>query len=68
MHVSHCPRCGSFTLENLSTHSHCWECSYSPESDLGLRMWREMEFPKIRRRPKHKAWFGQPSVSSDHKA
>lgn len=43
-HCSQCPRCGSSTLENLSTHAHCWECSYSPACDSDLKLWRELEF------------------------
>lgn len=26
-----CPRCGQMSLEHLRTHSHCWECGYSPD-------------------------------------
>lgn len=41
-----CPRCGGHSLEHLSTHSHCWECGYSPEYDIGTQVWREIEFKK----------------------
>lgn len=46
-----CPRCGRWAIEHLKTHSHCWECSYFPENNEGLRQWREIEFrkPKIAR-------------------
>jgi hypothetical protein len=29
---SQCPKCGFFAMECLRTHSHCWECNYSPEA------------------------------------
>jgi hypothetical protein len=28
-----CPRCGSRTLERLSSHTHCIECLWSPDFD-----------------------------------
>jgi hypothetical protein len=49
-HITRCPRCGSPAMEYLATHAHCWECAYSPESDRGLRMWRQIEFPHERPR------------------
>lgn len=39
-----CSRCGQAALEFLRTHSYCWECGYSPESDPGLAAWRDLEF------------------------
>jgi hypothetical protein len=41
-----CPRCGIHSLENLATHSHCWECAYSPEYCVGVAGWRGAEFRK----------------------
>lgn len=29
-----CPRCGCLSLEHLKTHSHCWECNYSPDDEV----------------------------------
>lgn len=29
-----CPRCGDPSYEHLSTHSHCYNCGYSPEYEL----------------------------------
>lgn len=43
-----CSRCGSWMLEHLSTHSHCWECGYFPEQDIALLGWRRHEFFKER--------------------
>jgi len=43
-----CVRCGSWTVECLPTHSHCWECNYCPEDDEGLRQWRTLEFRRPR--------------------
>jgi len=43
-----CPRCGEYMMECLSTHSHCWECSYIIENDREIREWARLEF----RRPK----------------
>lgn len=39
-----CPRCARWSLEQLSTHSYCWECNYSPDSDSNLRQWHAMEY------------------------
>lgn len=30
-YLTKCPRCGSGSFENLPTHSHCFECLYSPD-------------------------------------
>lgn len=30
-YFSQCPRCGSSSYENLSSHGHCFECLYSPD-------------------------------------
>jgi len=38
-----CPRCGHITVEHLKTHSHCWECNYSPESETRLRVRQKLE-------------------------
>lgn len=43
-----CPRCGMNSLEHLATHSHCWECGYSPEYELEAAAWREMEFHRCK--------------------
>ncbi len=48
--ISSCPRCGFCTLENLVTHSHCLECTYSPEYDSEIGLWRRIEFPHSKRR------------------
>lgn len=29
-----CPRCDCRSLEHLKSHSYCWECNYSPDTDL----------------------------------
>jgi hypothetical protein len=39
-----CARCGRWAMEHLKTHSHCWECNYSPEESLGFRLWRGIEY------------------------
>ena len=39
-----CIRCGSMAVEHLKTHSHCWECSYSPEGDHEINQWHRLEF------------------------
>lgn len=31
MFFNRCTRCGDASLEHLSTHSHCYNCNYSPE-------------------------------------
>ena len=36
-----CPRCGEHKLEVLRTHSHCWECNYSPDIDGNIRVSKE---------------------------
>jgi len=46
MNFSQCPRCGCPTLEHLSTHSHCWECNYSPDSEHAVREWHRLEYKK----------------------
>lgn len=51
MYASICPRCGNSSLEQLPSHSHCWDCNFSPEIDLEIRMWRKSEFCKSRRIP-----------------
>ncbi len=28
-----CPRCGCLSLEHLRTHSYCWECNFSPDTN-----------------------------------
>lgn len=33
-----CPRCGMWAVEHLRTHSHCWECNYSPQSEITSRV------------------------------
>lgn len=33
MALTRCPRCGFSSYENLSTHSHCVDCNYSPDLD-----------------------------------
>ena len=45
-----CIRCGRASLEHLRTHSYCWECNYSPDTDPGLAQWYSIEFrrPKVR--------------------
>gem|GEM_PF-5351617 len=68
MFFTNCPRCGSPTLEHLSTHSHCWECSYSPDSDHRYRAWHKLEFPYEHPRSKSKLNWGQVNVRSDLKA
>ncbi|MGE0525466.1 MAG: hypothetical protein AB7P49_00275 [Bdellovibrionales bacterium] len=30
-YLTTCPRCGSRSFEYLPTHSHCFECLYSPD-------------------------------------
>lgn len=50
-----CPRCGLSALEHLSTHSHCWDCSYSPEPNREINLWRKVEYSK--EYPKHQ--FGR---------
>ena len=30
-YLTTCPRCGSGSFESLPTHSHCFECLYSPD-------------------------------------
>ena len=59
MYVNQCPRCGSISFEHLATHSYCWECNYSPESDLGLRAWRKIEFPRKPGKPNSKVLLGR---------
>ncbi|MCB0390954.1 MAG: hypothetical protein KDD58_06680 [Bdellovibrionales bacterium] len=44
MYTNQCPRCGCISFEHLSTHSHCYNCNYSPEEDYRLSKWRELEF------------------------
>jgi len=39
-----CPRCGRWAMEHLKTHSHCWDCNYSPEESMGFRLWRGIEY------------------------
>lgn len=63
MHISHCPRCGCSALENLPTHAYCLECSYSPEVDPGLRMWRHIEFPRERSQKKSRMWLRDHPLS-----
>ncbi len=36
-----CPRCGDPKLEVLKTHTHCWECNYSPDIDGNIRISKE---------------------------
>jgi len=50
-----CPRCGQWGLEHLPTHSHCWECGYSPESNPELRAWQNLEFRKSKFAAQHRA-------------
>lgn len=38
-----CPRCGSWTMEHLETHSHCWECNYFPDDDCWLTQFCQIE-------------------------
>lgn len=45
-----CSRCGRAALEHLRTHSHCWECNYSPDTDPGLALWYSLEFRRPKRR------------------
>lgn len=52
-----CPRCGQLSLEHLETHRHCWECSYFPEVESGLHIWRDLEFRNIARRRNEEAQF-----------
>lgn len=65
MHFSHCPRCGCPTLEHLSTHSHCWECSYSPDSDRSFKSWHRLEFPYQYPKNRCSTRLGQTSNQSD---
>ena len=30
-YLTDCPRCGSRSFEHLPTHSHCFDCLYSPD-------------------------------------
>ena len=39
-----CSRCGKGSYEQLNTHGYCWECNYSPENDVSLATWRELEY------------------------
>jgi predicted amidophosphoribosyltransferase len=68
MHFSHCPRCGGPTLEHLSTHSHCWECSYSPDSDHRYRSWHRLEFPYEHPGSRNLFRLDQTSKQSDLRA
>ena len=43
-----CSRCGKWAVEHLRTHSFCWECDYSPETDITLRPWTALEFRQSR--------------------
>lgn len=49
-----CSRCGSWSVECLATHSHCWECNYFPEESDGLREWRRLEFRNPQRASSHR--------------
>lgn len=58
-----CPRCGFLSMEHLNTHSHCWECSYSPLSSSEVLNWERAEFLgsaplKQRLREEKRAIFG----------
>ena len=39
-----CHRCRKYAVEKLRSHSFCWECSYTPESDVTLSSWSAQEF------------------------
>ncbi len=39
-----CHRCRKYALEQLRGHSFCWECSYSPETDVALSSWSSHEY------------------------
>lgn len=32
-----------YSVEHLRTHSHCWECCYSPELETKLRIRKNIE-------------------------
>lgn len=44
-----CPRCGTWSVEYLRSHSHCWECSYNPE----VSRWHALEYKKHRTKNPH---------------
>ena len=44
-----CLRCGRAALEHLVTHSYCWECNYSPNTDPDLAQWHAIEFRSRKR-------------------
>ncbi len=43
MMVTECPRCGGYCSEHLRTHKHCWDCGYSPDESVSLRVRKEVE-------------------------
>ena len=45
MYITHCPRCGTGSLEHLTTHAYCWNCSYTPDYDPSLLDLTRFEFP-----------------------
>lgn len=45
--IENCPRCGTFALEHLKTHSSCWECGYSPDLEPELSAWDQMTMPLL---------------------
>lgn len=57
MNLSLCPRCGGATLEHLVTHSTCWECGYSPDTNPDLHLWERLELSAVRRRPDSNWWI-----------
>ena len=39
-----CHRCEKWAVEQLRTHSFCWECNYAPENDVTLVPWTALEY------------------------
>lgn len=59
-----CPRCGCHSMEHLRTHSFCWECNYSPDTDL-LRHLKFNEDGESKMRLKNKADDEDEEIESE---
>jgi hypothetical protein len=42
-----CSRCGMWAVEHLRTHSHCWECNYSPQSEIKSRVRKQLHEERL---------------------